>query len=98
MGSVDRMNQTIRAHDWKHRNMSWRGCHFQTLLRFDWINSWVIYKYHNGKIQYGQFLKKLQNEFISKFKEGQGLKKEEKIQEKKRKKWEKEKMAKQNQV
>ena len=71
--------------------MSWRGCHFQTLLRFVWVNSLVIYKYRNGKIQCGQFLKKLQNELISKFKEDQELKKEEKIKEKKRKKWEYEK-------
>ena len=76
MGAVDRFNQMLKSHDWKHRNKSWRACHFQTLLRFIFVNSWVIYKFRNeGKVKYRTFLKLLQGELIAKFHEGESLKK-----------------------
>jgi hypothetical protein len=86
MGSVDRMNQTLRSHDWEHKNYSWRSCHFQTLFRFVLSNSWVIYKKMNKSIPYSQFLQSLKGEFKSKFEEVWNEKKEmKKTQQKKRK-------------
>lgn len=82
MGSVDRLNQTLRNYDWEHKNYSWRSCHFHTLLRFAFSNSWVIYKKFNGTISFSSFLKKLKMEFKKKFEEGEA---EKKASQKKRK-------------
>ena len=79
MGAVDRMNQIIRSHDWHHKNMSWRSCHFQTIFRFILVNCWVIWKYFHGKVEYGIFIKMLRDELIAQYEEGVLLKQEEKM-------------------
>lgn len=77
MGSVDRMNQTLRNYDWEHKNYSWRSCHFHTLFRFTLINSWIIYKHFNGSLSFSKFLQELKKEFKKKFEEGEEKKKED---------------------
>ena len=86
MGAVDRLNQVLRSHDWHHKNMSWRGCHFQTIFRFILVNSWVIWKYYNGKVEYGIFVKMLRDEFIAQYEEGILLKQDEKMELRRKKK------------
>jgi hypothetical protein len=49
MGCVDRFNQNVKTNDYKHKNFSWRSCHFQTLFRMILVNSWIILKQlHNN--------------------------------------------------
>ena len=67
MGSVDHFNQTIRSHDWEHKNYSWRSCHFQTLFRFALVNTWVIWKVLRGPAPYTELLLILQYEFKEKY-------------------------------
>jgi hypothetical protein len=75
MGSVDRLNQTLRNYDWEHKNYSWRSCHFHTLFRFALANSWIIYKHFNGVLSFAKFLQVLKQEFKEQFKEGEEKKK-----------------------
>ena len=82
MGSVDRLNQTIRNYDWEHKNYSWRSCHFHTLFRFTLANSWIIYKQFNEVISFAEFLGELKTEFKKRFEEGEEKKKEVKMKRK----------------
>ena len=88
MGCVDRLNQNLKTNDWKHKNYSWRACHFQTLFRMILVNSWIVYKILGTVRTFPQFLSQLQQQFKEQYEIG--------INEEKRKKRERKNLQKIN--
>ena len=81
---MDRLNQTLKTNDWKHKNFSWRSCHFQTLFRMVLANSWIVYKIlRNVKLTFPQFLEKLQQQFKEQY--DLGIKEEEELKRERKK-------------
>lgn len=70
MGQVDVFDSIVARYRAKHKNKSWKRCHFLQLFHYSLVNSFHIFRMitSNQDLVYKKFLQQARQSFVSKYK------------------------------